>query len=172
MRPIQITFAALLALAVPALGQHEAGSHPPLPSQGPAAYHGQPQASDANRNYADQPGHPNVPHVDGGRTWVGHDTGPNDPRYHLNNPWRLGRFTGGFGPAHVWRLVPASGGFWFNGWFWSVAAADLAFCSDWLWDSDEVAIYADPDHVGWYLAYNIRLGTYVHVMYLGPGKLR
>jgi hypothetical protein len=57
--------------------------------------------------------------------------------------------------------------FWFGGFFFHVAPYDIGFCNNWFWDSDTIILYLDPDHPGWYLAYNMRLRTYAHVEYLG-----
>ena len=130
---------------------------------------GTPPTNSKPRNFAEQPGHPNAPHVDA-RTdrWVGHDTGRTDANYHLDRPWEHAHFPDAFGPTHVYRLGGGSRErFGFDGFFFSIAPADYAYCNDWLWDSDDIVVYADPDHIGWYLAYNVRLGTYVHVEFLG-----
>jgi hypothetical protein len=151
-----------------------------IPARGPAVVHTSPRASTPNRRFApppegqrrivrDQQDHPEAPHVHAENDhWVGHDSGRSDAHLHLDRPWEHGRFPGGIGPQHVWRLH--GGGrerFEVGGFFLQVSSYDYDYCNDWIWDSDDIVVYTDPDHDGWYLAYNVRLGTYVHVVYLG-----
>ena len=145
-----------LLLGSPALAQARAEHR--IPTRGPAHAAGPGRAFEG------------PPHVDGRGRWLGHETGRTDRHFVLVHPWAHGRFTGGFGPRHVFRLV--GGGcdrFWFGDFAFSVSPYEmgLGFCNGWLWDRDSVVIYEDPDHAGWYLAYNVRLGHYLHVEYLG-----
>ncbi len=149
------------------------GGH--IPSHGPAPVHTAPRTQPARTTpetrptYRDQPTHPAAPHVHvTNNTWVGHSSGRGDVHYHLEHPWEHGHFTGPIGPQHVWRLGGgARDRFNVGGYFFTVAPYDYDDVSDWLWDNDDIVIYDDPDHIGWYLAYNVRLGTYVHVEFLG-----
>lgn len=181
------SLAVVLALSFPAFAQHDGGhqggghpapaAHPQvqrspgprtppvggghIPSRGPQGHTPLPTGK------ALPAGHPAAPHVDAGTDrWVGHNAG--SAAYHLAQPWQHGRFPGATGARQVWRL--GGGGpsrFWFGGYYFSVAPADLAYCDGWDWASDDIVLYPDPDDPGWYLAYNVRLGIYVHVMYLG-----
>ena len=137
-----------------------------IPQGGPRSFRG---SAPSIQGFADHAGHPDAPHVHWNGDWIGHNFGRNDGRFHLDRPWEFGHFPDRYGPSHIFRLQ--GGGpnrFWFSGFSFGVAPFELGLCSDWLWDTDDIVIYDDPDHVGWYLAYNVRLGRYVHVQYLGP----
>lgn len=150
----------LLAGAASAQGRSEHR----IPAHGPARV-----ASRDGRGPPDE-GATRAPHVEAGDRWIGHDMGSGDHHFDLARPWAHGRFTGGFGPRHVFRLVGgACDRFTFGNFAFSVSPYEigLGYCDGWLWNGDSVVIYEDPDHVGWYLAYNVRLRRYVHVEYLG-----
>jgi hypothetical protein len=163
-------------------GGHEAVGGGHVPAHGPAAANAgrsgqesqargrqQSNAPAENRMAVEERGHPQSPHVHASDDrWVGHDSGANDPHYRVDRAWARGRFTGGFGPQHVFLL---GGGnrerFWFGNYYWDIAPYDYNIVEGWNWAGDQIVIYEDPDHDGWYLAYNPRLGTYAHVEYLG-----
>jgi len=107
-----------------------------------------------------QPGHPDAPHVHNNDQWIGHDSGRDNGYYRQDTPWANGRFQLGMGRDHIYRLAGGDRNrFWFNGSYFGVARYDFGYVNDWRWNGDQIVIYDDPEHPGWYLAYNTRLGN-------------
>lgn len=105
------------------------------------------------------------------RTAPGYRVSPGyrvQPGYRVGYGWRGGFSRDYIGPHHVWRLEGgARDRFFFRGFYFQVAAYDYPNANGWYWDRDNIIIYDDPDNAGCYLAFNVRLGTYLHVTYIG-----
>ena len=113
--------------------------------------------------------HPSTPHVHTDGLWIAHaDAG--DPRYQLARPFEHGRFQGATGRDHIYTIRGRRERFAAAGASFGVAPFESGYCDDWGWDTEPIAIYDDADHSGWYLAYSMRLGTFVHVQLLGPAE--
>ncbi|MGH3182840.1 MAG: hypothetical protein ACRDOE_13175, partial [Streptosporangiaceae bacterium] len=155
--------------AQPPARQQVGGGYIPAHGPAPASKARKAAAPAPVSHFNDKAGHPDAPHVHSSTgQWVGHSSGPGDARYHLDHPWEHGHFPGAIGASQIYRLRGgARDRFAIGGFFFSVAEPDYAYCAPWQWDRDDIVIYADPDHIGWYLAYNVRLGTYIHVLFLG-----
>jgi hypothetical protein len=111
----------------------------------------------------------NRPHVNNDH-WYGHDV-PNDPRYHLDHPFEHGRFAN-FGPGFQYHFAGVDPGrhiFWFTGGFsFEIAPWDWDYAADWCWTCpNDIIVYEDPDHPGWYIVYNTDTGVYVHAQFIG-----
>jgi len=148
-------------------GQHNGQRHIPQHGPPPAPPHAQ-QRAPAPPQHASAPAPRRVQRVDDNDHWIGHDGGRDDAHYRVDQPWAHGHFTLGIGPSHVYHL---HGGrrdhFAIGSVYFSIAPYDYDVVSDWYWDRDDLVIYDDPDHPGWYLVYNPRLGTWAHAEYLG-----
>ena len=152
------------AMQLSAQGRHEAGPRPmPVIPREPIARepgHGAPRV---------EPGRPpvTVPYVRDGH-WYGH-AAPDDPRFRLAQPFRFGHF-GLFGPSHLYgvtRFDLAARRIWLPGGMFEIADWDWAVTAPWCWTCDQFVVYLDPDHPGWYLVYDVRMGEYVHAEFLG-----
>jgi hypothetical protein len=156
--------AALLALSPPArlAAQRHESFRPAIPHE--------PVRRDATHpGLVREPGHPPaaVPYVRDGR-WYGH-AAVDDPRLRLAHPFAAGRFALP-GPAHVYTVARMDLGarrIWLPGGRFEVADWDWGVTAPWCWTCDDFVVYLDPDHPGWYLLYDVRMGEYVHAEFLG-----
>jgi hypothetical protein len=56
---------------------------------------------------------------------------------------------------------------WLPGGQFEIADWDWGVTAPWCWTCDQFVVYVDPDHSGWYLLYDVRMGEYVHAEFMG-----
>ena len=135
--------------------------------EGPPQVHSGRRSASVLPNFTEGDRRPNARQVHWNGQRVGHDFS-RDRRFQLDLPWEDGGFTGGLGPRYVFRLEGCdSTRFWIRGYAFRVAPFESDLCVAWLRNKDDILIYTDHDHNGWYLVYNVRLGTFVHARYIG-----
>jgi hypothetical protein len=109
------------------------------------------------------------PHVDNNH-WFGHDQ-RDDARFRVVRPFDRGRFDR-VGPSYrhgIERFDSRAHRFWIAGrGGFEIAAWDWPLTTGWCWNcADDYVVYNDPDHIGWYLVYNVDTGDYVHAQFIG-----
>jgi hypothetical protein len=108
-----------------------------------------------------------VPYVRDGH-WYGH-AAVDDARFRLARPFERGRFAL-TGPGHLYTVTRFDLGarrIWLPGGLFEIADWDWPVTAPWCWTCDQFVVYPDPDHPGWYLIYDARMGEYVHAQFLG-----
>jgi hypothetical protein len=176
---LAITAAAFIAVSVPSRAAAQPGrgrgagggirSAPPRESFHPAIPREPAVRTGMHAAPLFEPNHPatTVPYVRNDQ-WYGH-AAPDDPRFNLARPFPAGRFALS-GPSHVYSLSRVDLGarrIWLPGGQFEIEESDWAVTSPWCWTCDQFVVYVDPDHPGWYLVYDVRMGEYVHAQFLG-----
>jgi hypothetical protein len=159
----------LLAMPLPSRLAAQVGAHRAAGAFRPTIPHEPMRSDGAHAGPLSEPGRPpsSVPYVRDNH-WYGH-AAPNDARFHLARPFPFGRFALA-GPSHTYRITRVDLGarrFWLPGGYFEIADWEWGVTAPWCWTCDDFTVYLDPDHDGWYLVYDVRMGEYAHAQVLG-----
>lgn len=102
-----------------------------------------------------------APQVHSNDKCIGRDSGRSGSHYHADHSWEHGRITAGLGRSHVFRLAEGTGKVQ---WFLPSALPHTTMALAITGSGIQIrSRFIRTRTDGWWLARNVRLGTYVHV---------